>query len=70
MTKKLCPIPISNEYGVSYKDECEEEKCAWWVKWQHSGACAIPRLVEVLHPETLADYKARLRSSGKKEVQS
>ena len=60
---KLCPIPTQSEYGFSTKDECIEEKCAWWVQWKYSGACAIPRLVEVLHPETLADCTARLHSS-------
>jgi len=36
---KLCPIPTHSEYGFSTKDECSEEKCAWWS--DREKKCAI-----------------------------
>ena len=56
---RKCPLKLM--LGIVNKDDagCSGRRCMWYVTWANSGDCAIPRLVEVLHPELREDYLAK-----------
>lgn len=46
--QKFCPVKATGPNSYAQDAFCEEEKCAWWCRWNES--CAI-----VAIPDTLYD---------------
>ena len=61
---RKCPLRFMSYEAVNWDDiGCINIRCMWYVRWVHSGDCAIPRLVEVLHPETTHDFLSRTENN-------